>query len=433
MPFAVVVALVVACGGPSPSASPGPSGVPASVSVEPTRAAKPSPSPSTATRIRVQLRGQIRAEFAGLIDAIDEGYYDAADLDVTLVETPEGEDPVAAGSATDGPEFTIAWVPAVLAARGSGGSDLVDIGQVFQRSGTLSISRRDDDITDPAGFRGKIVGTFGFGDGIEVLAAAMKAGLKPDTDFHVATQDGDLDGALPRRLDVAQTTIYDGYARVLESRNPQTGARYTTSDLNVIDWYDEGTALLQDAIFSRASWLAVDGNDAIAQRFLKATFQGWIHCRDHPDDCVQATIVAGERPVVSTGSAGGSPAPGIASQRPPATPKPAASSGTPIPSASPSTVPPTGRPTFGPGHTKWSMNEVNALIWPAPAGIGVVDPAVWQHTMDVCLAAGAISSPATSDAIRTDLAKAAVAELPEFDTTGLSFAKSIVEITPNGE
>jgi NitT/TauT family transport system substrate-binding protein len=444
--------MIVACGGgPSPTSSTAtapPTGA-SSPSVVPTRVGPPSPSPSTAIPIRVQLRGTIRAEFAGFIAAIDEGYYDAADLDVTLVETPAGRDPVAAGSAPDGPQFTVAWVPAVLAARGRGESDLVDIGQLFQRSGTLSISRRDDDITGPAAFRDKTVGTFAFGDGIEVLAAAIKAGLKPDTDFEVATQDADLDGPLPRRLDVAQTTIYDGYARVLESRNSATGAQYTTSDLNVIDWYDEGTALLQDAVFSRAAWLSIDGNEAIAQRFLKATFQGWLHCREHPDECVQATLAAGDRPVVSSGSGGASPVPGIASQRPAAS-RPAASpkagpkasakpgasarpSAAPTPSPTPSPPPTTERPTFGPGHTAWSMNEVNALVWPAPLGIGVVDPGVWRHTVEVCLAAGAIAAAPPDDVLRSDLAKAALAELSDQDTTGLSFAKSTVEITPDGE
>jgi NitT/TauT family transport system substrate-binding protein len=440
---ALLAVVAGACGGRPPTPQPSSAAAPSAAS---TPVGRPSPSPSTAVSIRVQLRGTIRAEFAGLIDAIDEGYYDAADLDVTLVETPAGQDPIAAGSADDGPEFTVAWVPAVLAARGSGHSDLVDIGQVFQRSGTLSISRREDDITSPAAFRDKTVGTFGFGDGIEVLAAAMNAGLKPDADFEVATQDIDLDGPLPRRLDVAQTTIYDGYARVLESTNPETRAQYTTSDLNVIDWYDEGTALLQDAIFARASWLAVADNEAIAQRFLKATFQGWIHCREHPGDCVQATLAAGERPIVSSGPAGASPVPGVASQRPSGTPAPAASSkasakpggsvgpsAVPAPTTPPSTVRPSARPTFGPGHTKWSMNEVNALIWPAPSGIGVVDPIVWQHTVDICLAGGAIKSTPADGAMRSDLARAALAELAELDTSGLSFAKSTVEITPGGE
>ena len=430
-----------ACGGPSPTSTnrPESAGVSPSPSAAATRVGPPSPSPSTATHVSVQLRGTIRAEFAGFIAAIDEGYYDAADLDVTLVDTPPGQDPIAAGSATDGPDFTVAWVPAVLQARGAGTSDLVDIGQLFQRSGTLSISRRDDDIISASGFKDKTVGVFGFGEGIEVLAAAAKAGLKEGTDFETSTQDADLDGVLPRRYDVAQTTIYDGYARILESENPSTHARYSTTDLNVISWYDEGTATLQDAIFSRASWLAGEGNDAIAERFLKATFQGWIYCRDHASDCVTATIAAGERAVVSSGSAGASPIPGIASQRPAASaagsgvPPAGASSSAAPPAASGSPGPPAPRLTFGPGHTAWSMNEVNALVWPAPLGIGVVDPTLWAHAVDVCLAAGAIPAAPPDDAMRTDLAKSALAELSDIDTSGLSFAKSPIEITPDGQ
>jgi NitT/TauT family transport system substrate-binding protein len=371
----------------------------------------------TATPVRVQLRGTIRAEFAGFIAAIDEGYYEAADLDVTLVEAHPGTDAIAAGSATDGPEFTAAWVPGVLERRAKGDSDLVDIGQVFQRSGTLSLSWRDADITGPAGFRDQRVGVFAFGDGLEVLAGGLRAGLRPGTDFEVISQPADLDGPIDRDLDVAQATIYDGYARVLES-SPQGGrALYQSSDMNVINWYDEGTAMLHDAIFARASWLATDGNEAIAQRFLKATFQGWIHCREHAAACVEATIGASTKAVVSSGSARG------------ASPSPSGGA-SPAPSADAS---PAARPTFGAGHHAWSMNEVNALIWPSPAGIGVIDRSLWEHTVGVCLEAGIIPATPAEEAFRTDLAQAALAELVDIDTSGLSFAKSTVEITPEGQ
>jgi NitT/TauT family transport system substrate-binding protein len=79
------------------------------------------------------------------------------------------------------------------------------------------------------------------------------------------------------------------------------------------------------------------------------------------------------------------------------------------------------------------MNEVNALVWPSPAGLGVVNPTLWEHTVDVCLGAGFISSAPPAQAVRSDLARAALAELPDLDTTGLSFAKSTIEITPDGE
>ena len=82
--------------------------------------------------------------------------------------------------------------------------------------------------------------------------------------------------------------------------------------------------MLQDAIFARASWLSQPGNEDVAVRFLKASFQGWIYCRANPADCVQYTLKNGS--------------------------------------------------TLGAGHQTWQMNEINALIWPSPNGIGIMDP-----------------------------------------------------------
>ena len=46
--------------------------------------------------------------------------------------------------------------------------------------------------------------------------------------------------------------IYNEYAQVLEATNPATGELYQPEDLNVIDYNEVGTAMLQDAIF--AGW-----------------------------------------------------------------------------------------------------------------------------------------------------------------------------------
>ena len=94
--------------------------------------------------------------------------------------------------------------------------------------------------------------------------------------------------------------IYNEYAQVLEAENPDTGELYQPEDMNVIDYNEVGTAMLQDAIFARASWLAEEGNEDVAERFLRASFRGWIHCRDNPDDCIEFTVDrrldAGRRP-----------------------------------------------------------------------------------------------------------------------------------------
>ena len=222
------------------------------------------------------------------------------------------------------------------------------------------------------------------------------------------------------RIDVAQATIYDGYAQVLEATNPTTHVTYQPTEFDVINYHDEGTAMLQDAIFARSSWLAQDGNEDVATRFLKATFQGWMFCRDHPADCVESVVAAG---VAVT--PGASASPGASGSAAPAS----APASTAAPVASGSEAPSRLRA----GHEAWAMNEVNPLIWPSSGGIGVMDPDEWQHTVDVCIAAGVIPAASLPDAYRTDLALAALATLEGLDIAGEAFVKGTVEIVPDGQ
>jgi NitT/TauT family transport system substrate-binding protein len=332
--------------------------------------------------VRVQLQWTQQAQFAGYLAAIEQGYYEAAGIEVTIVEGGPKVDPQAVGSAPNGPEFTVAWVPSVLRARADGASDLVDIAQIVQRSGSLSISRKDAGVISPADFRDLKVGVLGAGRELEVIAGAIRSDLVPGTDFTLVTQGATISTFLNRQLNVAHATVYNEYAQVLEARNPASGGLYRPNDLNVINWNDEGTAMLQDAVFARASWLADDDHEALARDFLEATFQGWIYCRDNADECVRYTVDAGA--------------------------------------------------TQGPGHQAWMMNEINGLIWPSPNGIGVMDEAAWEQTVTTLLETALIAAAPPTGAYRTDLAEAALSGLADLDTTGESFVKRDVPITPGG-
>lgn len=350
-----------------------------------TASSAPSAAPSGAAgldEVRLQLQWVPQAQFAGYFAALEQGYYEANGIKLTIV--PGGPDviPQQAGSAADGPEFTISWVPKVLEARiGNPASDLVDIAQIFQRSGTLSVSWKDSNIISPADFKGKKIGVWDFGNEFEVTAGAKKAGLEQGTDYEKVIQPFDMTLLLSRQIDVAEAMIYNEYAQVLEAKNPETGNLYQATDLNIINWNDEGTAMLQDALFARASWLAEAGNEDIAVRFLKASFQGWIYCRSNPADCVDYTLKAGT--------------------------------------------------TLGKGHQTWQLNEVNALVWPSPDGIGIMDPALWQQTVDVSIGAGIIKDAPPAEAYRTDLATKALEGITD-DTKGADFQKGVVEVTEGG-
>jgi NitT/TauT family transport system substrate-binding protein len=375
---ATVSMLLAACTGGAAPASPAASApsASASASTEPSASA-----PAELTKVSLQLQWAPQAQFAGYFAAKDQGFYEAAGLDVTFLDGGPTVVPQQVGSAPDGPEFTISWVPKVLEAR-EAGSDLVNIAQIFQRSGTLSVSWKDSNITKPADFKGKKVGVWDFGNEFEVTAGAKKAGLEQGTDYEKVIQPFDMTLLLSKQIDVAEAMIYNEYAQVLEAANPETGELYQPTDLNVINWNDEGTAMLQDALFARAAWLAEAGNEDIAKAFLKASFQGWAYCRENPDDCIQSTVDAGSQ----------------------------------LPA----------------GHQRWMMNEINPLIWPSPNGIGIMDPALWQQTVDVSLGAGVIKAAPPAEAYRTDLAEAALAELSDTDTKGESFTKGTVEVTAGG-
>jgi len=389
--MAVVLTACTSGTSPSPSASSPAASVPPAASAPAESAGASAPASQSAAEpatVRLQLQWVPQAQFAGYFAAEQQGYFAAENLTVQFV--PGGPDviPQAVGSQPDGPEFTISWVPKVLEAR-EGGSDLVDIAQIFQRSGTLSVSWKDSAIDDPCKFAGKKVGVWDFGNEYEVTAGALNCGLTPGLEsngdpskqFQKVIQPFDMTLLLSRQIDVAEAMIYNEYAQLLEAKDPETGALVQPSALNVINWNDEGTAMLQDAIFARASWLSQPGNEDVAVRFLKASFQGWIYCRSNPADCVQYTLKNGS--------------------------------------------------TLGAGHQAWQMNEVNALIWPSPNGIGIMDPALWKQTVDISLAAGIIKAAPPEGAYRTGLATKALEGITD-DTKGTDFKKGSVEVTPGG-
>ena len=98
---------------------------------------------------------------------------------------------------------------------------------------------------------------------------------------------------LNHQVDSASAMTYNELAQVLETKNPKTGKLYTLKDLNVIKMQDVGTGMLEDGLFSTASWLKSKANQAIASKFIGASLAGWICCRDHVAQCVQLTLKAG--------------------------------------------------------------------------------------------------------------------------------------------
>jgi NitT/TauT family transport system substrate-binding protein len=334
-------------------------------------------------KVTIQLKWVTQSQFAGYYAAKEKGYYEAAGLDVNLkVGGPDivNEQTVLSKQA----EFGVNWMPSLLANRDQG-NDLVNIAQVYTRSGTTEVTWKESGINTFKKMRGKKFGVWIFGNEFEQRAALVKNGMNPDKDVTLVKQNFDMLAFLSGEIDAASAMTYNELAQVLEVKNPDTGKLYKLSDLNVFKYSELGTGMLQDGIFVRGDWIKDPANQATSVKFLEATFRGWIYCRDHLAECTNIVL----------------------------------KNGTALPK----------------GHQRWQMNEVNALVWPNRLGIGIMDPAEFKKTAAISKTYKVIKKPATKAAYRTDLAKKAVANLRKqgLDVFGKSFKKKVVVLKEGGK
>jgi len=337
------------------------------------------------TNVSIQLQWVPQAQFAGYYAAQDLGYYKAAGLNVKLLNGGPQIVPgqvVASGRA----QFGVNWLTALLAARDQG-TGLVDIAQVFSRSGMTELTWKSSGINSVAKMKDKKVANWLGGDQYELFAALTKQGMDPANNkgVTIVQQPFDMQLLLNHQVDAASAMTYNELAQVLETKDPKTGKLISLNDLNVLKMQNVGTGMLEDNLFSTASYLKSKAHQQIAEKVIAATLQGWIYCRDHVAQCVNFTLKAG--------------------------------------------------PTLPKGHQMWMMNQINQLIWPSTTGIGIMDKASYTRTWKLMKQFGGIKKTPSAGAYRTDLARAAVASLKAkgIDVNGKGYKPLNVKVTPGGK
>ncbi len=119
---------------------------------------------------------------------------------------------------------------------------------------------------------------------------------------------------------------------------------------------------------------------------MTASLAGWIYARDNPQECVEIVMANGAE--------------------------------------------------LAPNHQLWMMNEVNKLIWPSPAGVGIIVPELWEQTVSIARCtkepgdSTVITAEPSAEAYTNTYAEAANAELTSagLDTTGEAFAPIVVTL-----
>jgi len=337
------------------------------------------------TKVTLQLKWVTQAQFAGYYAAAAQGYYKQAGLDVNLKVggpniTPET---VVIGGGAD---IGLDWLPNLFATDEKGGG-LVSVAQMYARSGMTELTWKSSGINSIAKMRGKKVGVWCCGNQPELFAALNKNGIDPNNpkDVTIFNQPFDMNAFLSKQIDAAAAMTYNELAQVLETKNPATGKLYSLSDLNVFKMANEGTGMLEDNLFTTSKWLSNPTNQDTLVKFLKASFQGWIYCRDHAAACVSIVLKNG--------------------------------------------------PTLGAGHQAWQMNEVNKLVWPNPSGIGVVPASAVAATAKIAKTYGVIKKTPAPGTVNYTYARKALAQLKAagVNTTGTGFKAVVVRVTAGGK
>ncbi|HET6620724.1 MAG TPA: ABC transporter substrate-binding protein [Dongiaceae bacterium] len=287
-----------------------------------------------ADKLTLQLKWVTQAQFAGYFVAKDKGYYDDIGLDVTI--KPGGPDinpsQVIAGGGAD---VVVDWMPSALATREKG-VPLVNIAQVFQKSGLMLTCRNDSGVTSPDKFADHTLGVWFGGNEYPFLNWMNKLGLKTDGSpggVKVLKQGFNVDPLLQKQADCISTMTYNEYGQVLD-------AGMKPDQLTTFKYEDEGVATLEDGLYTLEKTLKDPAMVEKLAKFVKASMKGWDYAVAHPDEAAEITLENDE----------------------------------------------TGAQTEA--HQKFMMGEIAKLVGNNPKGTGYLNEADFNRTVDTLMSGG---------------------------------------------
>jgi NitT/TauT family transport system substrate-binding protein len=234
-------------------------------------------------KLTLQLKWVTQAQFAGYYVAKDKGFYKEAGLDVTVKSGGPDINPsqVIAGGGAD---VIVDWMPSALATREKG-VPLVNIAQVFQRSGMMLTCRKDSGIKTPTDFKGRTLGVWFSGNEYPFLSWMDKLGYKTTggDGVKVLKQGFNVDPLLQKQADCISTMTYNEYWQLVE-------AGMKADQLIVFKYEDQGVATLEDGLYTLEKTLGDPAMKAKLAKFLKASLKGWDYAVKHQDEAVKIVL-----------------------------------------------------------------------------------------------------------------------------------------------
>lgn len=294
-------------------------------------------SANAADKMTLQLKWVTQAQFAGYYAALENGYYKDEGIDLTI--KPGGPDIAPAQVlAGGGADVIVDWLPSALATREKG-LPLVNIAQVYGESGMMLTCLKSSGIKTPEDFKGKTLGVWFFGNEYPFLSWMSKLGY-PTTGgkdgVTVLKQGFNVDPIFQGQADCVSTMTYNEYGQIIDGG-------LTPDELVLFKYEEEGVATLEDGLYVLEENLKDPKKVESYAKFLKASLKGWEWAAEHPKEAALIVLEYDD----------------------------------------------TGAQTEA--HQIRMMTEVAKLLGKGEKGIGYLDPAAYQRTVDILL--GSDSAP----------------------------------------
>jgi NitT/TauT family transport system substrate-binding protein len=315
---------------------------------------------SAPARLTLQLSWVVQTQDAGYYVALDKGWYREEGIDLTI--EPGGPDVIQVQRlVTRQADVAVVYLSQTLTARAEG-APIVRIGQLFQTSGVVLISRKALGVSKPEQLRGHQIGVWFGGNEYHVLALLNKFGIDPHRDVELVKQSFSMDPFLEGKLQVA--SAWRGNELIVVE---QSGIG--EKDLNIIDPSQYGFVLYEDGWTVTAQTLQ-SRKDALVH-WMVATLRGWRWALDNPKEATLITMKY-------------------------------------IPKGQPAKF----------AHQFAQMQQVSKLICTAPGGLklhglGYLDPAGWDINVGLLRKYAGLNKPLGTDAYTYDIWNSAIGILKQ--------------------
>lgn len=231
---------------------------------------------SALTPVLMQLDWIENAQFAGLYQAIEQGYYTEVGLEVTVRPTDHAMATVESVLGYDGLAFGSAESSGLLAAHAAG-APIKAVATMFQASPIGWMYLQESGITTFDDLAGKRVGIHA--DGEKILAAVSAGRDIGLDDMRLPKVGYDIAILLRGEVDAMQAYVIDEYVKLRLETDGACG---------ILLARDFGYSAYSQVLFTTAT--ATEAHPEKVRAFLAATQKGWTYALDHPEETVELIL-----------------------------------------------------------------------------------------------------------------------------------------------